>query len=195
MNNCVATLIFLNTFINNYFANTFSDLSPEETIYHPTQISLLINPKKDWPSYTECLSYILFFRYNNIAYAKNNENEFEKKKYSWFGQSAPDNLAMPKGLSFTKLKESIVEHTAWAEFPDADKLRKEALAEGHTEENLPIEVWYAVLGLQPSATKDEISAAYKSLALIWHPDKRGNDPYATEVFQIINEAKEQTSKK
>jgi molecular chaperone DnaJ len=58
--------------------------------------------------------------------------------------------------------------------------------------------YYGILGLQPSASTDEIKKAYRRLALQYHPDKTPGDPYAAEQFAAIKEAYEtltNTSKK
>ena len=50
---------------------------------------------------------------------------------------------------------------------------------------------YQILGVQPSATKAEISRAYKTLAVKCHPDKNLDDVKAAGIrMQRINEAKE-----
>lgn len=48
-----------------------------------------------------------------------------------------------------------------------------------------------ILELKPTATVEEIKAAYKRLALKCHPDKNPDDPNAAESFQIIGEAYKQ----
>jgi hypothetical protein len=50
--------------------------------------------------------------------------------------------------------------------------------------------YYTILELPPSASPDEIKKAYRRLALIYHPDKNGNDPYAVTQFTEIKEAYE-----
>jgi len=50
--------------------------------------------------------------------------------------------------------------------------------------------YYTILELTPSASLDEIKKAYRRLALIYHPDKKGNDPYAVAQFTEIKEAYE-----
>ncbi|KAH9593172.1 DnaJ domain [Trypanosoma melophagium] len=47
--------------------------------------------------------------------------------------------------------------------------------------------FYARLGVKPDASADEIKAAYKKLALQYHPD-RNSDPGAEEMFKNISEA-------
>ncbi|KAF4667857.1 hypothetical protein FOL47_003363 [Perkinsus chesapeaki] len=47
---------------------------------------------------------------------------------------------------------------------------------------------YRVLGLKPGADLDEIKAAYKRLARIWHPDKYTGRRDPCLVFQHLNEA-------
>ena len=56
---------------------------------------------------------------------------------------------------------------------------------------------YAILGVQPGDSLDEIKKKYRSLAVQWHPDKmaaKGASPealrHAKEKFQQINEAYE-----
>ena len=48
--------------------------------------------------------------------------------------------------------------------------------------------YYAVLGLHPEATEEEIRRAYRRLALQWHPDRNAGDPRAEERFKEISEA-------
>lgn len=47
---------------------------------------------------------------------------------------------------------------------------------------------YRELQVDPSADPDVIEAAYKRLALKYHPDRNKNDPEATERMKRINEA-------
>ena len=48
--------------------------------------------------------------------------------------------------------------------------------------------YYAVLGVSPSATKDEIKKTYRKLAAKHHPDKNPSDPKAADNFKRISEA-------
>ena len=50
--------------------------------------------------------------------------------------------------------------------------------------------YYKVLGVEKSATQDEIRKAYRKLAKKYHPDINKDDPQAKERFQEINEANE-----
>jgi curved DNA-binding protein CbpA len=50
--------------------------------------------------------------------------------------------------------------------------------------------YYQVLELPASASIAEIKSAYRRLALVYHPDKHNNDPYANERFADIKEAYE-----
>jgi curved DNA-binding protein CbpA len=48
--------------------------------------------------------------------------------------------------------------------------------------------YYAILGLGPAATEDEIRRTYRRLALQWHPDRNPGNPGAEERFKQISEA-------
>jgi hypothetical protein len=54
---------------------------------------------------------------------------------------------------------------------------------------------YEVLGVAPEATAEELKAAYRDLAKVWHPDRFAHDPRlqqkAQEKLKEINEAYEQ----
>jgi curved DNA-binding protein CbpA len=53
---------------------------------------------------------------------------------------------------------------------------------------MSVEDLYRVLQVDPSADPDVIEAAYKRLALKYHPDLNENDPRAAEQMKRINEA-------
>jgi curved DNA-binding protein CbpA len=48
--------------------------------------------------------------------------------------------------------------------------------------------YYALLGVAPGATAEEIRRAYRRLALQWHPDRNPGNPGAAERFKDISEA-------
>lgn len=51
----------------------------------------------------------------------------------------------------------------------------------------PTDDAYAILGVRPQATRDEVNAAFRRAVLQWHPDKNPA-PDATEVFHKIQQA-------
>src|SRR4249919_804208 len=50
--------------------------------------------------------------------------------------------------------------------------------------------YYKILGVNKSASADEIKKAYRKLAVKYHPDKNPNNKQAEEKFKEINEANE-----
>ncbi len=48
--------------------------------------------------------------------------------------------------------------------------------------------YYALLGVGPGATAEEIRKAYRRLALAWHPDRNPGNPEATERFKELSVA-------
>jgi molecular chaperone DnaJ len=48
--------------------------------------------------------------------------------------------------------------------------------------------YYSILGIDKSATQDEIRSAFRKLAIKYHPDKNQGDKAAEEKFKEINEA-------
>lgn len=49
---------------------------------------------------------------------------------------------------------------------------------------------YTTLGIDPSATEDEIKKAFKDLAMRHHRDKNRNDPEASRRFQNVQIARD-----
>lgn len=50
------------------------------------------------------------------------------------------------------------------------------------------EDYYKILGVEKSASADDIKKAYRKLALKWHPDRNPNNKVAEETFKKISEA-------
>lgn len=56
------------------------------------------------------------------------------------------------------------------------------------EEGTPVPTLYDIIGVQPTATQDEIKRAYRKKAMQLHPDRNPDDPEATEKFQQLSDA-------
>ncbi len=53
---------------------------------------------------------------------------------------------------------------------------------------------YAILGIEPHASRKEIKTAYRSKAMEWHPDRNSHrEEEATEMFKKIQAAYESLS--
>ncbi len=50
--------------------------------------------------------------------------------------------------------------------------------------------YYEILQVSPNADEEVIQAAFKRLALKWHPDRRPGDPAASERMKLLNTAYE-----
>ena len=55
--------------------------------------------------------------------------------------------------------------------------------------------YYKILGVTRKSTADEIKAAYRKLAMKYHPDKNPGDDTAKENFLLVSEAYEVLSDK
>jgi DnaJ-class molecular chaperone len=77
--------------------------------------------------------------------------------------------------------------------PDSPYRQKASAARGDLEVTLltradTLRDPHEVLGLEPTASHEEIEAAYRRLALAHHPDRHPHDPAAPDRFEEINEA-------
>ncbi|BGP15780.1 hypothetical protein JCM10213v2_003769 [Rhodosporidiobolus nylandii] len=89
----------------------------------------------------------------------------------------------------TELQELWDRKTA-AEKEEEQKRKKRKAEEEEAERKKVKKDYHAVLGISPSASLADVSALYKRLCLIYHPDKGGNDAKMKE----INEAYEAIKK-
>src|SRR3954467_9550498 len=48
--------------------------------------------------------------------------------------------------------------------------------------------YYEVLGVERTATEEDVKRAYRKLAVKFHPDKNPDDPHAEEQFKELGEA-------
>ena len=48
--------------------------------------------------------------------------------------------------------------------------------------------YYEVLGVERSASAEEVKRSYRKLAVKFHPDKNPDDPHAEEKFKELGEA-------
>jgi len=55
---------------------------------------------------------------------------------------------------------------------------------------MEVKDYYRILGVDKSATQDQIKSAYRKLAMKYHPDKTKGDPKSEEKFKEVNEAYE-----
>jgi curved DNA-binding protein CbpA len=55
---------------------------------------------------------------------------------------------------------------------------------------MPLDMAYAILGLKPGASLDDVKRNYRNLASLFHPDKGG---YA-EAMRLLNQAYERITK-
>ncbi len=49
---------------------------------------------------------------------------------------------------------------------------------------------YQILGVEPSATDDEIAAAYRKKAFQYHPDRNQGQGFATALFKLATDARD-----
>ncbi|MFV0606722.1 MAG: J domain-containing protein, partial [Niabella sp.] len=57
-----------------------------------------------------------------------------------------------------------------------------------------IKDYYKILQVPPSANGKEIKAAYRKLAIQYHPDRNPGDTFALQQFNLVKEAYETLSK-
>ena len=61
---------------------------------------------------------------------------------------------------------------------------------GHVTLHMALKDYYSILGVQAGAQNEDIKRAYRKLALVHHPDRNKDDPYAAAYFHEIKEAYE-----
>ncbi len=115
--------------------------------------------------------------------------EMVKRKRRTELQDALDALAGFRDLAmdtFEKLTGKTI--AAWLrEFQQQPReLPGEKQPASQGEQTMPLANAYAILGLPPTATLEEVKRNYKNLAAVFHPDKGGY----TEAMVLLNNAYE-----
>lgn len=93
-------------------------------------------------------------------------------------------------ISGTRFK-SREEYEAWKAHKIKENLERKRRLE---LTKIDLNYYYQVLGLKPTASKEEIQQAYEDLAKVWHPDRFSQDPQlqqrAQEKLKEIHDAYE-----
>ena len=72
-------------------------------------------------------------------------------------------------------------HRLWREFSGAKQNSSQQQGESSAKGKMPVAEAYAVLGLKPGASEQEIIAAHRKLMQKIHPDRGGSDYLAAKI--------------
>lgn len=87
----------------------------------------------------------------------------------------------------TKIEPELYEHYERTHRPE--RQREEKRSRQVMDGPRP-PTFYDILGIPATANDEEIKKAYRTLSIIWHPDRNRTEKDAGEYFKIINEAYE-----
>ena len=137
-------------------------------------------------------------RSNKRAYEKHYQDDFtndfrEQQKAEWEKEQARQDEQAQREFREREAKRDQQKQQQHKKYEEEKKQYQQSKK---AEDKKPSSRWessnaYEVLGIEETATKDEIKKAYRKLAKIYHPDLAlVNKDKAEEIFKMINRAYE-----